>query len=212
MLFYYVGLTWAAVFFTLGRRRIDYRVVALGALLPEALDLAVGTWWLDAYPAVGHTIAFTLALLVVVMVALRGAAARRWFVLPIATLIHLALDAMWNRPLVLFWPAFRTDFEPGFASGWWAAHPSGVWLAVMELIGLAVMAYLFYAYRLRGERLAAFLRTGYFEEDRTTRRAEALLEGMDRSNGAIIEGQSTGRPRRPEDVEEGPGSEGQGAG
>ena len=173
MLFWHLGMTAAIVFVTLGRRRIDYRVVLLGAVLPDLLDKPVGrVFFQDIFESsriFGHTLAFVLLSMLFVQLFLRGNTARRWFVLPIAVLIHLALDAMWDQPVTLFWPLFGTEFPKDPVGNYWLEvllrpfeHPLE---AVKEVAGLVVLAYLARAFDLfRRERLRAFIRTGALRE------------------------------------------------
>jgi membrane-bound metal-dependent hydrolase YbcI (DUF457 family) len=81
---------------------IDYRVVLLGAVLPDVGDAPF------AGTRLFHTLAFSVVLLGVVMVATRHrrAARRRWLFLPVGTFLHLVLDGMWTRTTTFWWPAF----------------------------------------------------------------------------------------------------------
>lgn len=168
-LFFHLGVTVLVVFVTLGRRRIDYRVVMAGALLPDLIDEVLRLLSIfgsdQGRRLAGHTLLFTVALLLSIQGFLRGAAARRWFVLPIAASIHLALDGMWSYPMTLFWPLFGARFGAGPAMASWAevvlhpaAHP-GAFFA--EAAGLGVLIYTGYSFGLfRRDRLREFLRTG----------------------------------------------------
>ncbi|MDQ4149744.1 MAG: metal-dependent hydrolase [Actinomycetota bacterium] len=175
MLFWHLGLTAAIVFFTLGHRSIDYRVVLLGAILPDLIDKPIGRIFFEEEfqngRIFGHTLLFSTLLLLAIQLSLRGSAARRWFILPIASLIHVALDGMWNEPVTLFWPLFTTTF-PKFPeeSYWWEAlmrpleHPATL---VKELVGLALLVYIGAAYRLlEASRIKEFMRTGVLRQPR----------------------------------------------
>lgn len=173
MLLWHLGMTVAIVFFTLGRRSIDYRVVMLGAILPDFLDKPIGTIaFRDEYQSgriYGHTLLFSLILILGIQVFLRGRTARRWFVLPIGCLLHLGLDAMWNEPITLFWPLFGTDFPATIDRGYWLEiflrpFKEPVY-ALQESFGLAVLVYFALAFGLnRKDRLWTFLRTGDLSE------------------------------------------------
>ena len=166
MLFWHLGVTAAIVYATLGRRRIDYRVVLLGALLPDLIDIPLGRFLLrDRYGTQhlwGHTLLLVVVLSLVVMLFLRGDTARRWFVLPMAALIHLGLDAMWSHPVAFYWPLFgpfpREAIGPVLHS---LLRPATI---VEELVGLGLLTYLFVGHDLqdRGHR-REFLRTGKLE-------------------------------------------------
>jgi inner membrane protein len=167
MLLWHLGVTAAIVYATLGRRRIDYRVVLLGALLPDLIDVPLGRFLLrDRYGSQhlwGHTLLLVVVLSLGVMLFLRGDAARRWFVLPMAALVHLGLDAMWNHPVAFYWPLFGTRFPHEAIGPWWHALGSPVEI-VKELAGLGLLAYLVVGHDLQDRRhRREFLRTGRLE-------------------------------------------------
>lgn len=175
MLFWHLGVTASLIYLTLGRRRIDYRVVLAGAVLPDIIDRPIGRIFFErSYETShlwGHTMAFVLAMMIVVTVALRGDAARRWFVLPVAVLVHLALDGMWNDPVTLFWPLFGVRFPPMPTDSYWLdvllrpfTHPL---VGLQELIGLGLLLYMGRAFSLhRRAPLKRFLRTGALAAER----------------------------------------------
>lgn len=169
MLFWHLGLTSMLIFLTLGVRRIDYRVVLLGSILPDLIDKPVGRIFFEeefqASRLFGHTLLFVTVLLLCIQLFLRGRAARRWFILPIAALVHLALDAMWNHPVTLFWPFFSTTFPPDPVDHYWLEVLRNLvtnpWEVARELAGLGALVYLFMAFELRDRgRLREFLKEG----------------------------------------------------
>jgi len=169
MFFWYLGATVVLVFMTLGRRSIDYRVVMLGAILPDLIDKPIGRiFFEDEFQnsrVFGHTLLFALVLVLAIQFTLRGRTARHWFVLPIACLIHLALDGMWSQPITLFWPLFGTKFPIVTVENYWLeelrnlfVHPLGLF---EEVAGVLMLLYVGYAYGLnQKDRLKAFLKTG----------------------------------------------------
>jgi inner membrane protein len=175
MLFWHLGLTAAVIFLTLGRRRIDYRVVLLGAILPDLIDKPIGRIFFEkefqTSRLFGHTLLVWVVLLLAIQLTLRGATARRWFILPIAAMLHLALDGMWNDPVTLFWPLFGTEFPKVPVETYWLEvltrpleYP---WVAIQELVGLGLLIYLGFAYRLHESvPRREFLRTGTLAEPR----------------------------------------------
>ena len=108
MILWFAGGACLAVWFVLHDPRLDYRLLILGALLPDAP--------LRLTPL--HSLVFPVALLAAVMaVTRRGSAARRRaLAVPIGALLHLVLDGMWSRSGVFWWP-----FLGGFD---WASLPS----------------------------------------------------------------------------------------
>src|SRR2546422_4622222 len=111
MFFWYLGAGCALLLLTLGPRRIDYRLALLGLVLPLA-DVVIR---ILAYPhsRLGvhlylHTFLFPLVLALVVMTLLRGATARRWFLVPIAGSIHQLLAGVLGGPVGLFLAFLRS--------------------------------------------------------------------------------------------------------
>jgi len=209
MFFWYLGVGSALLLITLGPRRIDYRLALLGLALPLA-DIAIR---LVAYPhsRLGvhlylHTFAFALALALVIMTALRGASARRFFVLPMAVVVHLLLAGMLGDPVGLFWPLLGTHFTTLTAGARLAPAIlplRGVDVA-KEVVGLAALAYIALAFGLHrpGPR-REFLRAGTL----SSRRRDPGVPTVEwrgswpGDRGPVSNG-----------AEEGPGSTGQGAG
>ncbi|CAN5868623.1 metal-dependent hydrolase [soil metagenome] len=169
MLFWHLGMTCAIVFFALGARRIDYRVVLFGAIVSDVIDKPIGRiFFQDQFEAgrlYGHTLLLSTALLLAIQLVLRGATARRWFILPICMLIHQVLDAMWNSPITWFWPLFGSKFPADPKESYWLEvltrpfdHP---WELAKELLGLALLIYMGRAYKLQDPELRQrFIRNG----------------------------------------------------
>lgn len=169
MLFWHLGMTCAIVFFALGARRIDYRVVLLGAIISDVIDKPIGRIFLqedfDNGRLYAHTLLVATAVLLGIQLTLRGATARRWFILPICMLIHQVLDAMWNEPITWFWPLFGSKFPSDPQPNYWLDvltrpfdHPLELG---KELVGLFLLVYLARAYKLQDPQLRRrFLRKG----------------------------------------------------
>lgn len=107
---------------------LDFRLVALGALLPVAIDVPFG------HRTPSHSLLVAVAVLVVVMAATAGRGRRllrrRLLGLPIGYFSGLVLAASWADQELFWWPAFgldvpEVDILPGL----------GVVL-VLELLGL----------------------------------------------------------------------------
>jgi hypothetical protein len=119
---------------------VDYRLVALGAVLPVAEAAVAG-------PRLLHTLVGAVGALVVVMVATVGRRLVRRALLgvPIGLFLHLVLDGTWTDRDLFWWPAFGASFERdtvpeldrplvaivalelvGVAVGWWAWRRYGL--------------------------------------------------------------------------------------
>jgi hypothetical protein len=96
---------------------LDFRLIALGALLPLVLDLPFGE---QAY---AHTLLSAIVVLVVVMAATSGRGRRlrrrRYLSLAIGWFSGLVLAASWAAKVVFWWPAFGTSFpHTGLLAPW----------------------------------------------------------------------------------------------
>ncbi len=167
MLLWPCGMALVVVWVVFHDPAIDYRVVVLGALLPDLVDTAFGGARLalggpGGIP--GHTLAFSVVLLGVVMFATRGhrGARRRWLFLPVGSLLHLVVDGMWTRTDIFWWPAF----------GWWLHgrlpfldHGLAV-LGAEEVAGALALAWFWQRFRLGDEEnRTRFRRTGRLPRD-----------------------------------------------
>jgi hypothetical protein len=152
LLLWYVGLSIFLVATIFKSSGIDYRLVALGAMLPLLVDIPFG------YRAYGYTLLFAVVLLTVVMLATIGRPRllrRRLLCLPIGVFCGLVLSGAFLNDELFWWPFLGTSF----------VHRSllpPTWVVVLEeFVGLAVCWLLVgqYDLYLPGPR-REFLRTG----------------------------------------------------
>jgi hypothetical protein len=125
--FWYVGASVFLVFTVFRSAGVDYRLVAMGAVLPLLLDLPFGR------PALAHTLAFSVLLLAAVMLGTIGRprlVRRRLLCLPIGTFCALVLSGSWLHSAVLWWPTLGSTFpSTSLLPTWWV-------LVIEELLGL----------------------------------------------------------------------------
>jgi hypothetical protein len=162
-----MGVAALITYVTLGRRRIDYRFVLLGAVLPDVVDALLAVW---AGPAggdryVAHSLLAPCLVAAVVVLVARGERRLALFGLAVGWLLHLVTDGMWQRPQTFLWPAFGTDF-PAVSDEPYSwdllMHPLahlGTWLA--ELAGGLALLWFWSAFRLGDrDRRRLWLRDG----------------------------------------------------
>jgi inner membrane protein len=162
-----MGTAAVLTYVTLGRRRIDYRFVLLGAVLPDLVDGVLGLLVFEGGSTrwVAHSLLGATVVAVVILVAFRRERRLALFGIAVGWLLHLVADGMWNAPFTFLWPAFSGRFStsPREPYSWDLlrdplAHAS-TWTA--ELAGAAALAWFFVAFRLGDrDRRAAFLRDG----------------------------------------------------
>lgn len=143
---------------------VDVRFLVAGALIPDLVDLTLGT---VLAPELGsgqlwlHTLlAPTLVLIVVLMATRRGARRRAWMALAVGMFFHLLLDGMWTSTAVFLWPLFGLDFPAGSTPYWSAAWERALddpWRWVKEALGLVYLIGLWMASGLSDSRRRAEL-------------------------------------------------------
>jgi membrane-bound metal-dependent hydrolase YbcI (DUF457 family) len=145
-----VVLTWAVF----QSPAIDYRLVALGAVLP-VVEVPFGAGPLHSL------LAPTLVLgLVMLVTRNRRLVRRRWLGLPIGMYFHLVLDLAWTRTDTFWWPFLTRSFTPGAAP----EVDRGVWTLLMELVAIGVGVWAYRRFGLEDPALRGrFLRTGQLD-------------------------------------------------
>lgn len=153
MLLWFVGASALSVWFVFRDPRFDLRVLALGALLPDLIDLPLGR----VTPA--HSLTAAVAMLIVVMLVTQGRrpVRKRWLALPIGMLLHLVFDGVVGSTKVFWWPFAGVDLGdrlvPTVERGWWNLP--------LELLGAAALAWLWRRGRLNDPDMRRhLLRTG----------------------------------------------------
>ncbi len=145
-----IVLTWAVF----QSPAIDYRLVALGAVLP-VVEVPFGAGPLHSL------FAPTFVLAVVMLVTQRRRLVRRrWLGLPIGMYLHLVLDLAFTRTQTFWWPFLGLEFSSGPAP----ELDRGVVSILMELVGIAVGVWAYGRFGLDDpDRRSRFLRTGQLD-------------------------------------------------
>jgi hypothetical protein len=168
LILWHAGLAALVVYVTLGRRRIDYRFILIGAVLPDVVDGVLDVFAYDNPSGRGaaHSLLTVVAVAVVVILGFRVETRLSVFGIPVGWLLHLVGDGMWEAPKTFLWPAFGTGFSatPAEPYSWDLlaeplAHLS-TWGA--EIAGALVLAWFWVAFGLGHEgRFRLFLGDGY---------------------------------------------------
>lgn len=156
MFLWYVGLSVVIVLLVFQSPGVDYRLVAVGSLLPLAIDLPVRRLWF------GHTLAASVILLVLVMLLTIGRPRllrRRLLCLPIGALCGLALSAAWTNTDVFWWPFTGSTLPDA------PLLPAPGIVVIEELAGLAAIVWVVHRCGLRDPaHRDELLRTGRLRE------------------------------------------------
>jgi hypothetical protein len=126
--------------------RVDLRLLILGALLPDALDLVVGAFVGEPFrQRWGHAlIAPTVAAIAVLVTTRRGHLRRQLMTIIVAWLFHLVLDGVWVREQTFLWPIFG-DFAQWPSGTAWSRARSDPWRFLKEGVGLGYLMFLWRA-------------------------------------------------------------------
>jgi hypothetical protein len=156
MLLWYVGLSVVIVLLVFQSSGVDYRLVAVGSLLPLAIDLPARRLWF------GHTLVASVTLLVLVMMLTIGRPRllrRRLLCLPIGAFCGLALSAAWTTTDVFWWPFTGSTLPDA------ALLPAPGIVVLEELAGLAAIVWIVCRCDLRDPaRRDELVRTGRLRE------------------------------------------------
>ncbi len=141
MLIWFVAGSVVAVALVFDSPAMDFRLIALGAVVPMVEGVVGGPWVLHA-PITG------VALLGGVMGVARGRRLlqRRWLAVPIGMLAHLVLDGTWSDKEVFWWPFFGLDVMGGSRVPEFERLGTGL---LLELVGLILGAWAWRRFGLR---------------------------------------------------------------
>ncbi len=153
MLLWFVGGSALIVWNVFRDPAIDYRVLAVGSLLPDVLDVATGH-------RVAHSITVSIAMLVALMLGSIGRRPlrKRLLMVPIGMLLHLALDGVFQSTRTFWWPI--TGLAP--VAGHIPSFDRGVLLNVaFEVAGALILRWFWKRFHLgHNEPRDSFLATG----------------------------------------------------
>jgi len=167
MLLWHMGVAAVVVYVSLGRARIDYRWILIGAIVPDLID-GLGELFFYAGGTgrgAAHSVTAVVVVAVSVLVLSKGQRRLSMFGLAVGWLLHLVADGMWQAPETFLWPAFGASFAdaPSEPYSWdLFIHPLdhvGTWGG--EVAGLAALLYLGAAFELGNrERRRRFFQDG----------------------------------------------------
>jgi len=94
---------------------IDYRLVMIGALLPDLVDKPIGRVFFRSQfdgngHLIGHTLLFALVILLPGLYLMARLRDPRVLAIGLADLTHLLVDPINHAPQTFFWPLLGTDF------------------------------------------------------------------------------------------------------
>lgn len=172
MLFWHVGATLWLFRWIFRDPKVDIRFLFAGAILPDLIDLTIGTVVLADRYSTGELWFHSLLLPSIYMAGVvamtrRGRRRRAFMAVGIGWLFHLLLDGMWANQDVFLWPFFGA-IPSGEAPFWplaWERALNDPWRWVKEVVGLGYLIWIWIALGLGDrERRVGVVRTGRLPE------------------------------------------------
>lgn len=130
-------------------RKVDYRLLFVGSLLPDIIDKPLGLFFLR--DAISNGRIFSHTLLFLILGTLAGICLYRkrratWLLaISLGTFTHLVLDGMWGMPRTLLWPLFGFAFDKPDLTDWLPGiiHEltSDPTVYIPELVGIVILVY-----------------------------------------------------------------------
>ena len=172
MIFFgHIGITLLVVYLVASamKKSVDYRLVVIGAMLPDIIDKPLGEYLLSGIFHNGRIFAHTLAFVVVLsIIAIIVAWRYRYWgigILAFGAFVHQLLDQMWNTPQTWFWPALGWAFPKNPLDNYalyilnnLLTEPSAY---VPEIVGFIIVAAFVMRFRLyQRDNAWRFIRTG----------------------------------------------------
>ncbi len=157
MFLWFLGTGVLTVWFVFTDPRFDYRLLLVGVLLPDLIDVPFGqARW-------AHSLTVTVGVMALVMMVTAGRKPIRRLLLglPIGMLLHLVWDGAFSATKVFWWP---------FSGSWGNTRVPSLERAwalnlVLELAGAAMVWWAWKRFKLaEPERRREFLRAGLLRE------------------------------------------------
>jgi hypothetical protein len=132
--------------------RFDYRLLVVGAVVPDLIDIPAGqARW-------AHSLTVSVGMLAAVMLVTAGRKPIRRLLLglPIGMMLHLVFDGAWASTKVFWWPflgSWGNVDVPSIQRGWWNVP--------LEIAGAVMLLWIWKRFDLADpERRRTWWRTG----------------------------------------------------
>jgi len=148
--------------------KLDFRLIAVFALLPDIIDKVMGhvifQEELNNGRLFGHTLVF-LVIFAIVFIMLVGA---NWWVYTFPVIVHQLFDHLWNDLPIWLWPYYGWGFESrdiDLWTHWLSALLNNPYIQITELLGISVIIIIFAYFKIYSQKNFSYiLRTGRLVE------------------------------------------------
>lgn len=161
------GLTTKIAEKSIGKMKIDYRVVLIGSILPDLIDKPIGRLLFAKTFNTGRVFAHTLLFIFILF----GIGLYRWhryrkigwLVLTESCVLHDVFDSMWGIPETFYWPLFGIGFYAKAERSWIGSDLTRLMTDptyyVPEIVGFVITLY-FIRQLVVHHRVKSFIRNG----------------------------------------------------
>jgi O-antigen ligase len=117
--------------------KVDLRLLALGAVLPDLIDVVAGLVLGEpTRQRFGHALIVpSIAAIVILLSTRRGRRRRQLMTVVVAWLLHLVLSGVWTRGATFAWPFFGWEFAEWPDGSIWSRALADPWRWVKEALG-----------------------------------------------------------------------------
>ena len=122
--------------------KLDFRIIAVFSLLPDAIDKVLGHVFLHGILDNGRLFAHTLVFLLLFSIIFYTVIWTYWWVYALPVLGHLVFDTMWETPETLRWPVYGWGFpkmDMNVWAHWSQALFNDPFTIATEMIGVSVI-------------------------------------------------------------------------
>ena len=147
-------------------QKLDFRVIAVFAILPDILDKTIGHLIFQDSLNNGRLFSHSLVFLILFTLIFYFIVRVHWwaYVFPIAT--HQIFDLLWWSPKAWYWPAYGWGFDRLHRDVWahWLdALINDPYIKITEVAGLLAIVIIFMYFQMyKRENFTNMIRTGRF--------------------------------------------------
>jgi membrane-bound metal-dependent hydrolase YbcI (DUF457 family) len=147
-------------------QRFDYRLVAVGSMLPDIIDKPLSGLILSETAGGGRIYAHTLLFLLLVLIAAvfywRINGNKSTLLVAGAVFVHDILDSMWLFPKIICWPLYGWGFNGGnpktWVHFWWTELLHNPYVYIPEAVGCVII--IIFLYKIFSAGTKEFVLTG----------------------------------------------------
>ena len=144
--------------------KIDFRIIALFALLPDFIDKIIGHVFFQDTLNNGRLFSHTLIFLVAFCVIFFFVVGTYWWIYSIPIVTHQVFDTLWESPATWFWPGFGWSFkslEIDVWHHWLTTLLNNPFIIFTEILGFVIIISITIFYKIyKYENFKFSLKTG----------------------------------------------------